>query len=646
MRLLAAIMFADMVGYTKMMQENEVKAKKLRDRQRAVLDKAIIEHRGQVMQYYGDGTLSMFGSALEAVKCAQEVQLELQNTPEVPLRIGIHIGDVVYDDEGVYGDAVNIAARVQALAVPGGVMISEKVFNEIKNQPGIRVESFGDHELKNVFDPVGIYALANEGLVVPAQEHVQQITGSRKNSVAVLPFVNMTSDKENEYFSDGITEEIINALTKVDGLYIPARTSVFAYKNKNKDIRKIGRDLKVYHVLEGSVRRSGNRVRVTAQLINTDDGFHLWSEVYDREMKDIFEVQDEIAQQIAEKLEENFTYNNTKRLYEASTDSIEGYNHYLQGLYYWNKWTPEDIFKAIDHYNKAIEACSTYTKAFSGLANCYTYLGTIGHLPPKEAYSKAEKNALRAIEINDTLADSFTALGSVNLFYKWDFKKAEANLRKAITLEPENAHARQSLGLFNRIVGRFDKMVQQYEMAVRIEPLSLIANLDLAHAYGVIAKYRKALERYDKILDLDPNFRAALEGKALLLVRMGKTDEALEMMKKYINLVDSPYGAGAQLGYVYAILGEENKARKTLENLKRRQESQPQLNLSLDFAVVYAALGEKDKAFEYIFKAVDDRLGCVLLLNTLAPLDILKEDDRFDVLIRKIGLPVESILVN
>lgn len=286
-RSLAAIMFADMVGYTRLMQEDETKAKILRDRQRNVVDKSIAIHNGRVMQYYGDGTLSMFSSAIKAVEAAQEIQEKLQQDPKVPLRIGIHIGDVVHDEEGVFGDAVNVAARVQSLSIAGGVMISGKVFEEIKNHPGIKVEAFGEHELKNVFNPISIFALANEGLSVPEQSYVREITGSHKNSVAVLPFANFSPNPENEYFSDGITEEIINALVKVDGLQVPSRTSVFAYKNTKKDIREIGRELNVATILEGSVRQSGNKIRVTAQLINTDDGFHVWSENYDGEAKDI-----------------------------------------------------------------------------------------------------------------------------------------------------------------------------------------------------------------------------------------------------------------------------------------------------------------------------------------------------------------------
>ncbi len=638
-RLLAAIMFADMVGYTRLMQEDEQHAKYLRDRQREVVDDCILKHRGHVMQYYGDGTLSMFGSALDAVNCAREIQLELKNEPKVPLRIGIHIGDVVYDDEGIYGDAVNIAARVQGLGTPGSVMISGKVFDEIKNHPGIRVEAFGEHELKNVSSPINIYALANKGLEVPEQNHIQEITGSNRNSVAVLPFVNFSPDKDGEYFSDGITEEIINALVKVNGLRVASRTSVFAYKNTHKDIRRIGKELNVATVLEGSVRKDGDKIRVTAQLINTDDGFHIWSENFDGEMKDIFGVQDEISKKIADKLEANFTFDAEHRLYESSTDSIIAYNHYLQGLFYWNKRTPEGVRKAIDYYKKAIKKCDTYTNAFSGLAKCYSLLGTIGHMDGKEAFKKAEKYAIKAIELNDSRADSYIALGYVNLLFRWDFNTADSNFRKAITLEPDNEEARLAFSFYNRVVGRLDKMLDQAKAAVKIAPISLPALNELARSYALVGDYQDALETYDKIIELDPNFRSAYEGKALVYVEMRDFERATRQAKKYVKLIKGPNKGGTQMGYLAAMMGDEEEARKNLKLIQKRAEEEPDLNLSLDFAVIHAGLGEYDKVFEYLNQAVDQKLGSVLLINTIPPFKALQSDPRYHEILDRIGLP-------
>lgn len=641
-RLLAAIMFADIVGYTKMMQDDEENAKALRDRQRSVIENSLLKYHGQVMQYYGDGTLIMFGSALDAVNCAKEIQAELRQDPEVPLRIGIHIGDVVYDDEGIYGDAVNVAARVQSLGITGSVMISGKVFDEVKNHPGIRVEAFGEHELKNIYIPVSIYALADKGLEVPKQSYIEELTGSSQKSIAVLPFTNFSSEPNNEYFSDGITEEIINKLTRIKDLQVTSRTSVFAYKNVTKDIRDIGKELNVATILEGSVRKAGDRIRVTAQLINSDDGFHIWSDNFDGEMKDIFDVQAQIARKIAARLEDSFSEQEKERLYESSTQNIDAYNFYLQGLFYWNKRSPEAVKKAITFFKKAISECNTYTNAYSYLANCYTYLGTIGHMKSKKAFTEAEKNALKAIEINNSRADSYIALGYINLFFKWDFNTAESNLRKAITMEPDSSEARQALSFYYRIIGRFDKMIQQAEAAAKIDPLSLPALLELGRSHWVMDNYDKALNSFNEALDLDPLFRAALEGKALVYMSQGKYDKALRAVKKYIDLIDSKYKGGSQLACIYALMGDKKRTEENIEIIRKRAEDQPNQNLTLDYAMVYAALGDKDQAFKYLNKALENRLGSLLLIRTLPIIRDLKDDPRFEELVNKIGLPKES----
>lgn len=643
-RLLAAIMFADMVGYTKLMQQDEALAKSKRDRQRAVVDNKILEYRGQVMQYYGDGTLSMFASAIDAVNAAKEIQLELQQDPEVPLRIGIHLGDVVYDDEGIYGDAVNLAARVQGLGIPGSVMISGKVFDEIKNHPGIRVEAFGEHELKNVFQTTSIFALAQEGLQVPAQRHIQEQTGSYQNSVAVLPFANFSGDISDEYFSDGITEEIINALVKVSDLEVASRTSVFSYKGQNRDIRLIGKELNVATILEGSVRKAGNRIRVTAQLIKADDGFHIWSENFDGEMKDIFEVQDEISQKIVEKLEADSYFDKSVKLYEASTDSVVAYNHYLEGLFYWNKRTPESVRKAITLFEKAVNYCTTYTNAYSALANCYTFLGAIGQMDTEEAYSLAEEYSNKAVELNSTRAASYSALGFVNLFSKWNFKSAEANFRKAITLEPDHIDARMGLGYLYQALCEYDRMIHHVKAATKLEPLSLPAKMELGRAYLLFGNYSESIGVFEEILDLDPVYRSAYEGISMNYLEMGDLDKALFYARKYLDLVSDPNSGGAFLGYIAALQGDMEGVHRNIEKLERRALENPGLNVSLDLACVYAGLGDLDTSFKYINEGIDKKLGAMVFFDSMIPFRRMMDDPRFLEVRDRIGLPEMKVL--
>jgi class 3 adenylate cyclase len=266
-RRVSAIMFTDMVGYTALMQEDESRARRDRDRQRVVLGRHIEHHGGRILLFYGDGALSVFDSAIEAVSSAVNIQRELAQEPRIALRVGIHTGDVVYDDEGVFGDGVNIAARIQSLGTSGSVLVSGKVYDEIKNQRHLRAVSLGEFNLKNVQRPLEVFAIAAEGVTLPQPESLPKPGREAHRSVAVLPFMNMSADPENEYFSDGITEELINVLTRVNGLQVTARTSSFAFKGKRHDVRQIAKRLGVETVLEGSVRKFGDRLRIAAQLI-------------------------------------------------------------------------------------------------------------------------------------------------------------------------------------------------------------------------------------------------------------------------------------------------------------------------------------------------------------------------------------------
>jgi TolB-like protein/class 3 adenylate cyclase len=370
-RKLAAIMFTDMVGYTRLMQRDEKHAKKLRDRHREIQRREIKNFDGEILQYYGDGTLCIFNSSISAVSCAWELQKEFNKEPKIPLRIGIHTGDIVHDEEGIYGDSVNIAARIESMAIPGSVLFSIKVMDDLKNHPEFSMISLGDFNLKNVDRPIEIMALSNPGLNVP-QPDMMQGKGERvKKSLAVLPFVNMSNDPENEYFSDGITEEILNVLAKIEEIRVTARMSSFAFKGKSIDIREVAKELNVNHILEGSVRKAGNRVRITAQLISARDGYHIWSENFDRELEDIFSLQDEIAQNITSRLAEKLIVKVKKPATQIK--NTDAYQSYLKGNYHWKTWTPESVRKAIHFYDHSIELDPGFSLPYTGLAGAYVF---------------------------------------------------------------------------------------------------------------------------------------------------------------------------------------------------------------------------------------------------------------------------------
>ncbi|MEO7293829.1 MAG: tetratricopeptide repeat protein [Ginsengibacter sp.] len=642
-RQLAAIMFADMTGYTAMMQEDEGRAKILRDRQRQTLEKYIPGHNGKIIQYFGDGTLSIFSSAIDAVNSAIDIQNELQQEPKVSLRIGLHSGDIVYDIEGVYGDSVNLASRIETLSLPGAVLISDKVFDEVKNQSAIKTIFLGKYNLKNVKRQVEVYAVANEGLVIPTASQISVKAGSEK-SIAVLPFVNMSADPENEYFSDGISEEILNALTRVDGLQVTARTSSFSFKGKNEDVRQIGIKLGVSKVLEGSVRRAGKRIRITAQLINTSDGYHDWSEVYDSDVEDIFQVQDEISLKIVTRLKENFSADKKEKdqIIKPPTDNIDAYNLYLKGRYHWNRSNPEDIKKAIKIFEEVILLDPDFALPYCALSFCYSFMGSTGLIPPTAGYPKAKDYTLKAIELDPNHPESHLSLATIKFFHNWDFEGAEVSLNKALSLSLNSSLINQVHGWFLIAKGDFIKAIEKMEQAVILDPLSMPLMSNLADAYSFAGRFEEALAQYDRIIEMDPSYRRGFEGRGMIHLAMGENEKAVKDFEQYHKLIGNPLKGLSSLGHAYAAAGHTDKAFECLDKIKQREKDEPGTLLYMDYAFLYSGLKDFDKAFHYLNKTYEQRIGiaCLGMIFCIRypMLKELKSDSRFKELLQKMGL--------
>ena len=642
-RQLTAIMFSDMVGYTALMQENEQQAMANRGRQRKVLDAAIEEHGGDVLQVYGDGTLSVFRSAVEAVHCAVEVQARLRTGEPVPLRIGVHTGDIVHDDEGVYGDGVNVAARIQGLSVPGGVLISSKVFDEVKNQTDISTQKLGQFNLKNVKRPMDVHAVVNDGLAVPEEEHLSGHRPAKRRSVAVLPFVNMSSDAENEFFSDGITEEIINALTRVNGLQVTARTSSFAFKGQNQDVRDIASRLDVTHVLEGSVRRFGDQVRVTAQLICARDGYHLFSNNYDRKLEDIFSVQDEIAGTIVEQLADHLgpvqTSEEERGMVREHSHDTAAYSEYLRGRFEWARFSPEGTRRAIVHYERSMEMDPQCALPHSGLASAYVFLGAIGHMAPIEAFPRAEASALRALELEPDSGETHLALAGVKFFHHWDWEGAYHSFQKALSITPGNAEAHHLYSMYLTCVGEPEEALAEARSAVQLDPLSPTYNQTLGQVLLNLGRHEEAETQLRATLEMDPSFRTAIETLGWLYVHAGDLERAIETFKRFAQAAGTKYAGAANLGHVYGKSGQVDEARRMLALLEERTQVQPEVVLDVDFAIVHMGLGEPDLALDYLSRAVDKRMGAMVFLASFAPWADLRHDSRFTTLLERIGFP-------
>ena len=639
MRQLAAILFADMTGYTALVQENEQLARLKRKRLKEVLESTIAKFNGRILQYYGDGSLSIFKSAIDSVRFAIDIQHQLQQEPTVELRMGIHTGDVTVEDEAIYGDGVNMASRIESLAVPGGIFISEKVFDEIKNQENISTHELGYFELKNVKQPVRVFAITNNGIAVPGRDELRGKTKQTNNRLAVLPFVNMSADPENEYFSDGITEELLNALTRVDGLQVTSRTSAFAFKGKNHDIRDIAIQLNVDKVLEGSVRKSGNRVRITAQLINAADGYHIWSENYDRNLTDIFEVQDEISAIIANRLRENLApQQKEEHLVKAPTTNVTAYTYFLKGLHFWNKLTPADCRKAIECFEQAIAIEPGYAQAYAMSAAAYSYLGATGQMLPVKAFEIVHRNADKALELDDTIAESHIAKASAYLFYEWKWKEAYNALQKAISLNPGAIEAYELLGFYYIVMGEKEKAVESLEKAARMDPLSPVITQSLGNMYCFAERFDDAIGQADKLLEMDPKMRISIELKAWAIGMKGDWEAALPYFEEVQRLTNHPLKGWMGAGFAYAKLGMKEKAMEVIRKMEQRQAEDPGVVIDADISAVWFGLGNNDKAFYYLNQCVDKRMGPVSYFIEYPAYKGIKKDPRYEELKKRLNV--------
>jgi adenylate cyclase len=447
---LAAIVFTDIVGYTAMMQEDENLAVENINRFRQTIETKIPEYNGTIIQYYGDGSLLLFNSSVNAVLFTKLLQKEFSESPPLPVRIGIHMGDVFVKEGNVFGDVVNIASRIQALAPPGCIYVSETVHDNTKNKKEAGSHFIKEVMLKNVQSPMGIYEVIVDGNRKPSSlNHFVEMNYFpvvSANSIAVLPFTNMSGDPEQEYFSEGMADEIINSLTHLQDLKVAGRISTSHIKNKNEDVREFGKKLGVRSILEGSIRKQGRRVRITAKLVNVEDGFHVWSEIYDREMDDIFAIQDEIALSITEKLKIVLLEKDRDKMTRSRTTDPEAYELYLKGRFHLNR-RGASIVAALQYFQKAIDIDPGFALAYTGFADANLLLGNYGLVSPKLIMQKAKEASEKAIWLDPNLAEPYCSLGFYYTLFEWNWAEAKINFLKSLEINSRYAQAHSWFGL-------------------------------------------------------------------------------------------------------------------------------------------------------------------------------------------------------
>ena len=454
-------------------------------------------------------------------------------------------------------------------------------------------------------------------------------------SIAVLPFSNMSPDPEQEYFCDGLAEELIDALARLEGLRVVARTSAFQFKGQALDVGEIGKRLKVGTVLEGSVRKAGNRLRINAQLINASDGYHLWSERYDRNMDDVFAVQDDIARSVVEKLKVKLLGEAGESVVKRQTGNLEAYHCFLKGRHYL--FSRYDVRKAVEFFEQAVNHDPSYAQAYAGLASCFNVLGVFGHLPPKVAFSKAKAAVDQALRIDDRLAEAHAALAMIRFFFDWNWSEAERAFKQALELNPAGIEAHCWYGLFLAIVmDRPEEGLAKVKRAQALDPVSAYASAVAGVIFYVARQYGEAIEKLQQALEMQPSHGMALQYLTVTYSACSRHNEAVASAQRLVSLMGrTPIYLGV-LGAILARAGRRDEAQAVLTELEER--ARQEYVSPLSFGLFISELGQTDRAFEQLEKAYEER-NPILACSRLPSFDNVRPDPRFQDLLRRMNFP-------
>jgi len=543
-RRLTAIFAADVAGYSRLIgADEEGTLERFAAHRREVIVPKVAEHQGRIVKTTGDGFLVEFASPVKAVRCAIEVQQQMTDrnagVPDdrrIEFRIGINLGDVVVEDGDIYGDGVNVAARLEAIADPGTVYISRAVRDFVHDRPEIVLEDLGERTLKNIAAPVRVFRIAPPGWAARAKL-TNPPTVPDKPSIAVLPFMNMSSEIEQEFFSDGITEDLITDLSKVSGLFVIARNSSFAYKGRSVKVQDIARDLGVRFVLEGSIRKAGNRVRITAQLIDATNGGHLWAERFDRDLTDIFATQDEVVEKIVSVLSVTLTKSEEQRLARRGTSNLQAYELWLRGRQAMARSTRESVAEAKALHRQAIEADPGFATAHAGLAlACISEYASGWTADPEQTLDESESWARRAVELDPQEPVSHMALANL-LLWRRQYDAALEACRKMIAIDPNFAQGYMAMGVGLTYAGMPAEALESFTYAMRLDPhFPPIVLHFVAQAHFALADYEAAAELLRERIARTP----ATDSSRLLLAscygHLGKVDNARAVWSELMQI--------------------------------------------------------------------------------------------------------------
>jgi len=641
----------------------------------------------------GDGmALVFFDDPQAPIECGMEIAAALKSHPEIGLRIGIHSGPVnavvdVSDRANVAGAGIDMAQRVMDCGDAGHILLSKRVADDLAPFPrwNPHLHDLGECEVKHgrKISLVNFYtdAIGNPNLprkcraqrppaarAAPSRSMIligslvllialligfvkfsrptpnrPAVATANAKSIAVLPFENLSHDPDNAYFADGIQEEILTRLSKIADLKVISRTSTQRYKGTPTNLLEIAKQLGVAHILEGTVQKAADQVRVNVQLINAQTDSHLWAEKFDRNLADIFAVESEIATKIADTLQAKLTGSEKQAIAARPTENSEAHQLYLKGRYFLSRRTEEGLKKSVEFFNQAIDKDSSYALAYSGLADSNMYLLKLAFLrglSRKESYERAKAAATKALELDDNLAEAHTSLALVKMEYEWDWASSEGEFKRAIQLNPGFAEAHHQYSHYLTAMGRSSESLAESLRALELDPLSLVLNGHLAWHYLYARQYDQAIQQCQKTAELDRNYPETADFRGLAYEQKGMYREAIAELQMAVNLSGNSPHIKAELGHAYAIAGETTPALDILDELKRGS-TETHIS-SYDIAVIYIGLGRKDQALEALENAYQERSEWLRYVKVDPRLDPLRGDPRFEKLVNQVLPPASN----
>ncbi len=631
-------MFTDLEGFTSDAHEDERVALRLLEQQEALLAPIVSNHRGRKIKSIGDGMLIEFPNARDAIECAVDLQQSVHEHNAGPgarplrMRIGVHLGDVEERETDILGDAVNIASRIEPLAEAGGVCLTAQVFDQVHNKVPYQLESLGPTSLKGIREPLEVYRVV---LPWATDEPPRKVVSPPR--LAILPLANISPDPNDEFFADGLTEELISVLSQIDGLRVIARTSVAQYKATSKPVSRIGAELGATSVMEGSVRKAGNRLRITLQLVDVATQEHLWSESYDRELDDVFAVQAGVAKGVAESFRLRFSPAEKRRAQHPPSSSPEAYTLTLKGRVALQRANTRDEFlRALECFLGAVGKDPWYAPAHVGLASSYHHLADRGDPDIDRPLDKAKDAAAAALRLDPDSAEAHCEMASV-LGHECNWAGAEHELRKALELNPNLAYARAEYASFLHYTGRFDEGIDQARRAIELDPMSADAQLRAGEAYLAAGRPAEAAGHYRNALEIAPQYAAShvCLGEAEVLLRA--PDEGLRQIQEGLSLTGGTSAWYlAILAWAYSVTGKPDEVIRILGALEEREKKGEKVERAL--AATYAVAGAADQALHRLEDAFAAPGGIPPPTLQSVAFDRLRSYPRFQSLLRSKGL--------